>query len=49
MADTSFTRTDISVVMSRTFQPGQMQPWLNLTDRVRILAIDVPLTLERTF
>ena len=42
-------QTSIYVVMSRTYQAGQMQPWLDLTDQVRTLAIDVPLKLDRTF
>jgi len=31
-------QTSIYVVMSRTFQRGQLQPWLDLTQSVRLLA-----------
>jgi hypothetical protein len=31
-------QTSIHVVMSRTFQMGQLQPWLDLTDKIRSLA-----------
>ncbi len=40
-------QTSIYVVMSRTFQAGQLQPWLDLTDAVRNLSPGEPLTLER--
>jgi len=40
-------QTSIYVVMSRTFQSGQMQPWLDLTPRVRELADGQPLIIER--
>ena len=40
-------QTSIYVVMSRTFQPGQLQPWRDLTAKVRQLAPGQPLTLER--
>lgn len=40
-------QTSIYVVMSRTFQPGQLQPWLDLTGEVRKLAQGQPLRLER--
>lgn len=40
-------QTSIYVVMSRTFQPGQLQPWLDLTDDVRKLGSGQPLILER--
>ena len=43
------SQTSIYVVMSRTFQPGQMQPWFDLTDRVKSLQAGAPLTLERCF
>ncbi len=42
-------QTSIYVVMSRTFQAGQMQPWLDLTEKVRKLAPGEPLKVERTF
>jgi hypothetical protein len=41
-------QTSIYVVMSRTFQRGQLQPWHDLTDKVRSLATGEPLKLERT-
>ena len=40
-------QTSIYVVMSRTFQRGQLQPWLDLTERVRKLKPGQPLTVER--
>lgn len=40
-------QTSIYVVMSRTFQSGQLQPWLDLTDDVRKLGAGQPLILER--
>jgi hypothetical protein len=43
------TQTSIYVVMSRTWQAGQLQPWLDLTGKVRTLAANAPLKLERTF
>ena len=42
-------QTSIYVVMSRTFQSGQLQPWLDLTAEVRKLAPGQPLILERKF
>lgn len=42
------SQTSIYVVMSRTYQAGQMQPWLDLSDRLSTLAAGAPLTLERT-
>jgi hypothetical protein len=42
-------QTSIYVVMSRTFQAGQLQPWLDLTQKVRNLAPGQPLILERKF
>ena len=41
-------QTSIYVVMSRTFQPGQLQPWLDLTDRVKQLGNGESLKLERS-
>jgi hypothetical protein len=35
------------VVMSRTYQAGQLQPWLDLTSQVRALSDGAPLKLER--
>ncbi|MEM9164068.1 MAG: hypothetical protein AAGC54_13500, partial [Cyanobacteria bacterium P01_F01_bin.4] len=40
-------QTSIYVVMSRTFQPAQLQPWQDLTSQVRQLTPDQPLKLER--
>ncbi|RMF24084.1 MAG: hypothetical protein D6756_07570 [Cyanobacteria bacterium J083] len=40
-------QTSIYVVMSRTFQAGQLQPWLDLTDKVKQLPANEPLKLER--
>jgi hypothetical protein len=40
-------QTSIYVVMSRTFQRGQLQPWLDLTDTVRSLKPGETLKLER--
>jgi hypothetical protein len=42
-------QTSIYVVMSRTFQLGQLQPWLNLTAQIQTLRNDQALTLKRTF
>ena len=42
-------QTSIHVVMSRTYQSGQLQPWRNLTDRVRALRPGEALVVERTF
>jgi hypothetical protein len=40
-------QTSIYVVMSRTFQLGQLQPWLDLTSKVAALSDRQPLHLER--
>lgn len=40
-------QTSIYVVMSRTFQPGQLQPWRDLTSQMRNLTDGQPLRLER--
>ncbi|HEX8186404.1 MAG TPA: hypothetical protein VF747_16685 [Blastocatellia bacterium] len=42
-------QTSIYVVMSRTFQKSQLQPWLDLTDDVRALKPGQPLRIERSF
>ena len=42
-------QTSIYVVMSRTFQAGQMQPWLDLTSRTKNLKTGETLKVERTF
>jgi hypothetical protein len=40
-------QTSIYVVMSRTYQAGQMQPWLDLTPQVAGLAESAPLQVSR--
>ncbi len=40
-------QTSIYVVMSRTFQSGQLQPWLDLTEKINQLAPGQSLQLER--
>ncbi len=40
-------QTSIYVVMSRTFQSGQLQPWLDLTERISNLSSGEALILER--
>lgn len=40
-------QTSIYVVMSRTYQAGQLQPWLDLTEHVSTLAPGQTLHLER--
>ncbi len=42
-------QTSIYVVMSRTYQAGQLQPWLDLTEKVRELKDGEPLRIERMF
>ena len=42
-------QTSIYVVMSRTYQKGQLQPWLDLTDEARKLKPGESLKLERSF
>ncbi|NEP12617.1 MAG: hypothetical protein F6K14_20895 [Symploca sp. SIO2C1] len=42
-------QTSIYVVMSRTFQVGQLQPWLDLTEQVKQIAPGESITLERYF
>ncbi len=41
-------QTSIYVVMSRTFQRGQLQPWLDLTEKAKALQPGQILKLERT-
>ncbi len=41
-------QTSIYVVMSRTFQAGQLQPWFNLTGEIAKLRPGEPLALKRT-
>ncbi|MEP0910131.1 hypothetical protein NDI45_04290 [Leptolyngbya sp. GB1-A1] len=41
-------QTSIYVVMSRTFQVGQLQPWLDLTEKVKSLRMGEVLTIDRT-
>ena len=40
-------QTSIYVVMSRTIQKSQLQPWLELTEEVKKLAPSQPLKIER--
>ncbi len=42
-------QTSIYVVMSRTFQRGQLQPWLNLTEELKLLKPSQALRIERYF
>ena len=42
-------QTSIYVVMSRTFQRGQLHPWIDLTEEVRKLRTGEQLHLERRF
>jgi hypothetical protein len=46
-ADIGSDRTSIYVVMSRTFQPGQLQPALDLTERIKSLRGDRVFSLTR--
>ena len=41
-------QTSIYVVMSRVFQAGQLQPWLDLTERVKALSDGQSLTVNRS-
>src|SRR5262249_18628455 len=41
-------QTSIYVAMSRTFQSGQLQAWLDLTPQIRMLKDGEPLVVERT-
>ena len=41
-------QTSIYVVMSRTYQAGQLQPWLDLTAQARQLQPGEPLKVSRT-
>jgi hypothetical protein len=40
-------QTSIYVVMSRTYQAGQLQPWLDLTGKIKKLSPGEPLRIER--
>jgi hypothetical protein len=42
-------QTSIYVVMSRTWQRGQLQPWLDLTAQAKALGPGEPLRVERTW
>jgi hypothetical protein len=42
-------QTSIDIPISRTFQRGQLQPWLDLTDEIRKLTPGQSLKLERRF
>ena len=48
-ADLGCDRTSIYVVMSRTFQSGQLQPALNLHNLLKMLNSHEPLTITRKF
>ena len=41
-------QTSIYVVMSRTFQPGQLQPWMDLTAQMKSLSPGQPLRVVRS-
>jgi hypothetical protein len=41
-------QTSIYVAMSRTFQSGQLQPWIDLTEKVRALKDGEALVVERS-
>ena len=41
-------QTSIAVVMSRVFEPSQLQPWQDISDRLKDLPADAPLTVERS-
>ncbi|ANM31200.1 hypothetical protein ABI59_18915 [Acidobacteria bacterium Mor1] len=43
------SQTSIYVVMSRTYQEGQLQPWQDLTERAKALSAGEALTLERRY
>lgn len=43
------SQTSIYVVMSRTFQASQLQPWLDLTPEIKKLTSGQPLKIERHF
>jgi hypothetical protein len=42
-------QTSIYVVMSRTFQRGQLQSWFDLTEQIKTLNADQTLKIERHF
>jgi hypothetical protein len=42
-------QTSIYVVMSRTFQRGQLQPWLDLTPDIKKLSSGQSFKIERSF
>lgn len=42
-------QTSIYVVVSRVFQVGQLQPWLDFSDRLPALTNGQPLTIERFY
>jgi hypothetical protein len=46
-AGVGVAQTSIYVVMSRTYQAGQMQPWLDLTSEVKRLPEGAPLKAKR--
>jgi hypothetical protein len=43
------SQTSIYVAMSRVYQSGQLQPWIDLTEAVKRLGPSEPLRLERRF
>lgn len=47
LAGTGPAQTSIYVAMSRTFQSGQLQTWLDLTSQIRSLKDGEPLIVER--
>jgi len=42
-------QTSIYVVMSRTYQPGQLEPWHDLTGELERLPEGEPLVVKRKF
>jgi hypothetical protein len=46
-AGTGGFQSSLTTVMARIWQPAELQPWLDLTDRVSALARDEPLVVER--
>ena len=40
-------QTSLTTVMARVWQPAQVQPWLDLTDRIAALGETEPLVVER--
>jgi hypothetical protein len=42
-------QTSIYAVMSRTFQPSQLQPWLDLSEELKDLKEGEPLQIEHRY